>query len=239
MLLCAASVLSLWEQGREAASAHFRLAAEDRIRAIRSEVQQHLGLLDVLSRVLAMDNASPAIVQRLLDDSRGSRNEGQVAFWCPWDGTGEPAAIWPHTRVFSSGNRRSYRRVPGWFGDALRRAARSTKPITVPADEPGGGELLLLASAVRNSSARLKGVVLVSAYVSDVVEDGLSRVVPVGVDLSIEDASLGGRAIYPYSRAKDARAARSQQFTYEAPLGFADRQWVLRCSAPSDFARVR
>lgn len=215
------------------AAAQFRIAAQDRASAIHREIESRATLLGVVTRLLSRDSASAESLQDVIDGYRGSRHEGVMALWTPWDGAGDPPADWRAVRRFTSAWTPAFDTAPAWFDDALRLVARGSRTITVPAATSEGAELLIFAAPVSDARGRMKGVAMIAAHVSDVVEQGLGNSDPASIQVVAEDATLGGRPIYIHG-------PRVSGITLDVPIRFADRVWtVSAAAAPGRDSRMR
>ncbi|HXA50733.1 MAG TPA: diguanylate cyclase, partial [Candidatus Acidoferrum sp.] len=219
---------------REAtAAAQFRVATRDRADAIRREIESRATLLGVVTRLLSRDGASTESVQDVIDGYRGARGEGVMAFWTPWGGVGDPPTDWGSVRRFTSAWTPVPGSAPAWLDDALRRVAHGNRTITVPAATPEDAELLIFAAPVNDARGSMKGVAMIAARVSEVVEQALGRMDPAGIEVVAEDVTLGGRRIY-------ARRSRVDDITFDVPIRFADRVWTLHAaSVPDRDSRTR
>jgi hypothetical protein len=218
LLLAAAVLLSLLgllsqrERERSAAAAQFRVIAGDRVRALDRAIGRRAQFTDALAHTLTRDHGSAARVPDLLDTGAAP---GAAILWATWNGTGEPTI-----QRFGSAAPDS----AVWLKDALARAARSSRVITVPSANHDGAELLVFARRVPQD-APLLGVVIVATPVRDLVERAISPMEPAAVELILEDESLGGRMLYAH---RSPRTSPASNVANDFPLRFADRNWIVR-----------
>ncbi len=231
VLFSIAGFIYLGQRQTAVAAAQLRLATGDRADAIRREIHDRAALLEIIVRLLGSPDTNLESVQRIVDSCCRGAGSGVLALWAPWDGAGSPPRDWRLVRRFQAAWSEPADRAPVWFGDGLRRAARSGGMITVPAATNGGGELLVFAAPVFDTRGHLKGVAMVIDRVSAVVERAMASVVPAGLDLVLEDATVGGRHIYTHrSHLDTAPPTSAREFIREAPIHFTDRVWVVRAA---------
>jgi hypothetical protein len=237
-LVSLAAYLYLDHRDAEAAATQFRIATQDRARAIRREIESPTILLGVITRVLARDSASLESLQDVLDSYRGKRREGVTTLWVPWDGMGNPPS-WQRVHLFTSASTPLPASPPAWLDDALRRTAYGNRTITVPAATLEGAELLIFAAPVSDARGRLKGIAMIAARVSEVVEQGLGNIDSAGIRLVAEDVTLGGRRVYANPSRMGSPTRSASEITFDVPIRFVDRVWTLRAvSVPGD-SRMR
>jgi hypothetical protein len=233
-LVSLAAYLYLDHSEAESAAAQFRAATQDRARAIHREIESRAILLGVITRLLARDGASVESLQDVLDGYRGNRGEGVTALWAPWDGVGKPPD-WRGVHRFTSASTPLAASAPAWLDDALRRTAYGNRTITVPAATPEGAELLIFAAPVSDARGHLKGIAMIAARVSEVVEQGLGNIDSAGIGLVAEDVTLGGRRVYANPSRMGNPTRTASQNTFDVPIRFVDRVWTLRAvSVPGD-----
>jgi hypothetical protein len=242
LLLVAGALVSgtayfyLDQRDAESAAAQFRIATQDRARAIHREIESRTILLGVITRVLARDGASLESLQDLLDSYRGNRRAGVTMLWAPWDGVSTPPD-WRGVHRFTSGSTPLGPAAPSWLDDALRRTAYGNRTITVPAATPDGTELLIFAAPVSDARGRLKGIAMIAARVREVVEQGLDNIDSADIGLSAEDVTLGGRRVYATPIGNPTRLASGT--TFDIPIRFVDRVWTLRAGSMPGDSRIR
>lgn len=212
VLLSLLGLLSQRAHEGSAAAAQFRVIAGDRVRALGRAIGRRAQFTDALARTLTRDHGNAARVPDLLDTGAAP---GAAILWATWNGAGKPTV-----QRFGSAAPDS----AVWMTDALARAARSSRVITVPSANHDGAELLVFARRVPENGPLL-GVVLVATTVRDIVERAILPMEPAPVELILEDESLGGRMLYAH---RPPRTSPASKVAHDFPLRFADRNWIVR-----------
>jgi len=206
----------------------FDAAADNRVAALRRELDSQLAVLEKLGRALG----------RALEEASAQRRPLLLAL---------AAQVNPmdHTQIrwispAESGHAESCR-AAGAFGfgvesAAMRRAAATGRlAMTAPLESHEGGELLVeVFAAVRRQNAagcQVAGYVASVLHPSQLLESGLRTLRPSGIHVELADVSAGTTVLYLHRSRKGGDGAPATLTAFQRTFDAAGRRWRVSCTS--------
>ena len=231
-----------WGEYRDL-SEQFRFGAEDRVSAIRRELEGYRVLLGIAQMRLAYHpDTGIGGLQPLVDSFLANRRFTVAVIWLP-TGTNMPdrPEHWP---VTTSGDRLHPRQLTTESVEMLRHelqysgthlAPRATPPLF----DRSGEAYTSITAPVIDENGRVLGGVALLFRTGELVERSLTYLQEVGIVSDLADGGAPQRILYTHQTRVSDPGPRMPIFRYRHDLDIGGRIWTLQYQAVSDFLVAR